>query len=138
MCPRFYVSMSLCVHISMCPRFYVANIMPNRPFVAMVLCVQSSLWPWFYVAPDVQIDPLCRRSYVSRIQCDQCSMCPWLYVAIVYMLLYSNPNREKVFCGTVLPNETQLGGTPCGNFFLVWKNSPKRLLVSKWLEICNI
>ena len=106
MCPRFYVSMSLCVHISMCPRFYVANIMPNRPFVAMVLCVQSSLWPWFYVAPDVQIDPLCRRSYVSRIQCDQCSMCPWLYVAIVYMLLYSNPNREKVFGGTVLPNKT--------------------------------
>ena len=106
MCPRFYVSMSLCVHISMCPRFYVANIMPNRPFVAMVLCVQSSLWPWFYVAPDVQIDPLCRRSYVSRIQCDQCSMCPWLYVAIVYMLLYSNPNQEKVFGGTVLPNKT--------------------------------
>ena len=62
------MSMSLCVHISMCPRFYVANIMPNRPFVAMVLCVQSSLWPWFYVAPDVQIDPLCRRSYVSRMR----------------------------------------------------------------------
>ena len=86
MCPRFYVS------ISLCPRFYVANIMPNRPFVAMVLYVQSSLWSWFYVTPDVQIDPLSRRSYVSRIQCDQCPMCPWLFVAIVYMLLYSIQN----------------------------------------------
>ena len=106
MCPRFYMSMSLCVPISKCPRFYVANIMPNRPFVAMVLCVQSSLWPWFYVAPDVQIDPLCRRSYVSRIQCDQCPMCPRLYVsmalcgrslhAIGFYLKLARCNRGKL------------------------------------------
>ena len=89
MCPRFYVSMSLCVHISMCPRFYVANIMPNRPFVAMVLCVQSYMWPLMYKMTLCVVGPMCPGSNVTNALCVQGSMCPWLYVAVVYMLLYS-------------------------------------------------
>ena len=80
MCPRFYVSMSLCVHISKCPRFYVANIMPNRPFVAMVLCVQSYMWPLMYKMTLCVVGPMCPGSNVTNVLCVQGSMCPWLYV----------------------------------------------------------
>ena len=106
MCPCLYVSISLCVQGSMWQISCRIDPLWLWFYVSRVLCGPGSMWPLMYKLTLCVVGPMCPGSNVTNALCVQGSMCPWLYVAIVYMLLYSNPNQEKVFGGTVLPNKT--------------------------------
>ena len=77
LCPRFYVSISLCVQGSMWQISCRIDPLWLWFYVSRVLCGPGSMWPLMYKLTLCVIGPMCPGSNVTNAIYVQGSMCPW-------------------------------------------------------------